>query len=755
MSKQKKISLVILIFLLSFVLLILYTGFEGEAFLYDDNRTQWFPVTEKAYEQLFEDGSLPSYSFYLGKGLPIAEPGYYDILNPFMFVSYIIAHALPWNTNIMAVYVCLMSALGSVFLFGVCQRLKFDTKTSLLAVAALLTSSTFTAHFYWKYIYNNVFFIPLLIYVFLKFRNTKAEYFACGLVLALDVFCGNVQYTFYHYMVYGIISLIMILARKKNSFKAAVSNVVVGIGLSVPVFILLLNASTDFGGGEFMSSATRLWKYLPNTLFPAGIFKQFGIDPIVPAPVVMSRADGFLCYCAPCILPVIICAVPFARREFKNAKTDGLDKYVRAIPARVREYAKDENKLIVIGVLVSYLVMMNICDRNIIAVILSKVPVVNNFRYLFKALFVAVPLLALLTAVLLSGAKKKLRTVAAWACVVCSLIGVVNNIFVYREVRGFFEAPQQKTIAEEKDYLQEMISENKMDLKNYRSVCMYCHNRITPQMFDYSKGVMRNFPAYVEMFTLSAYEISLGVDVREQFDMIYDPERFLTVYLNGGTIEYLDENLSDFPDETEQQLIANGVKYVIVQRKSDQESLYAQDAAEVALGYEFYTDELAEKLDSLENISVEDVRELNEIYDVIVLSGVNSICTDNDGNSVPISDERMDLISFEASGKESYTVQMAYNEKLYAEYVDASGSITKLDITADETGNTVISAENRSGGRIRLGYSDKVFTMGIVCEITVSALLVLLLAMSFLPDRKKVRKASDIAGDSVKGVDEP
>ena len=79
------------VLLLSLLLLWIWTGFEEEAFLIDDNRTQWYPVMEKAYEDVLE-GKIYYYDFYQMKGMSIAEQGYYGIMNPFMLLSYCLAH---------------------------------------------------------------------------------------------------------------------------------------------------------------------------------------------------------------------------------------------------------------------------------------------------------------------------------------------------------------------------------------------------------------------------------------------------------------------------------------------------------------------------------------------------------------------------------------------------------------------------------------------------------------------------------------
>ena len=280
-----------------------------------------------------------------------------------------------------------------------------------------------------------------------------------------------------------------------------------------------------------------------------------------------------------------------------------------------------------------------------------------------------------------------------------------------------------------------------MDLKNYRSICLYCHSNISKPMFNYSKNISRNFPAYAEVFSLSAYEMSLSEDVMEQYDMIYDTTE---KYSNAGAIEYLYENIVSDPQKTEEQLIKNGIKHIIVQREAfvDYEEMTQYLLFELTR-YQNFTDELAKTVDSLENISVEEVRRFNDEYDLIILSGVDPICTDSSGNMVLFDDERMDMLSFEPNGSESYTLQMTYNSNLYAEYTDIYGNATMLDIAPDDTGNILISSGSCSGGKIRVGCFDKVFVVGIICEITVLVLLIVVLAAPFICGRKSSVNTSE------------
>lgn len=741
MTREKDAVASAAICILSFFFMLIISGFSNQSFLADDNRTQWYPVIEKAYEQLFTEGSLPAYNFYLAKGLPVAEPGYYGILNPFILISYLIAGIFPGALNTLSVYIAVMTALGAVMVYKVCRLLDVGILCSTASAAAMLSCGAYVSFFYWYYIFNNIFFVPLLIWAYLRFRNTKAEFFACGVVLAADIFCGNVQYTFYHYLIYCVISVIMILARKKNSFKAAVSNIGIGIVLSVPVFAMLINASADFGGDGFMTYPIHFGEFAANMLVPEGIVSQLSADGLNHKAGVMSRNDLFICYSAALILPIIICCVPHIINTFKTIRAQGRDSYFNSLPGRIKLFFTNERNTLIFAAAAALIVLMNICDGSIVALILSVLPVVNHFRYLFKVLFAAIPIMAVLTALLIEHSKGRLKKAVLGICCACTLVGFVNNFFVYKEVGSYFTPDSQVSVSEEKEYADKLISDNDIDLKNYRSICLYGNGALTKSKFDYSKNLTRNFPAYTESFTLSAYEISLSDDILKQFDMIYEPDGFLTKYANAGTVGYLYDNLSSAPAETEKQLVNNGVRYIFVQKQLLDEEIIIQNTVlnpnyiKTLDDYQYYTQKLCDRLNTLESISVEKVISLDNNYDIIVLAGVNSICTDSAGNHVNLRDDRMNLLSFEADGSDSYTLQMSYNDKLYARFDDNSGNTRTLALDPDENGNVCISASGCNNGRIYIGYSSTMFTVGIICEIISYSGLILIIVLALTGKR--------------------
>lgn len=750
MSRKKESVSSVLIFLISALFILMFSGFESEAYLFDDNRVQWYPVIEKAYEQFFSEGKLPAYNFYLAKGLPIAEPGYYGILNPFMMIAYLIERLSFGMTNTIAVYIAIMTGLGCVVIHKVCNQLNVSDKISYIAIAGMLSCGAYVSYYIWHYIFNNILFVPLLIWAFLKFKDTKAEFFACGIVLALDIFCGNVQYTFYHYMLYCIMSLVMILSKHKNSFKAAVSNVFIGIALSLPVFMMLLNASSDFGGDKFLQRPLKFVFLIIYACIPDGILRKLSLNISFPNSSTMAREDIFIYFSAALLVPMIICSVPLAVKLFKAIKKNGVKKFSYDVSKKSVDFFADRTKSTIFALVLGVIVFLNICDGSFIAIFLSLVPVVNHFRYLFKAYFVIVPVIAVLMAVLLEKTKGKRRTVAVYVCLICIFVGFVNNFFVYDKVKNYFIVDDQKTISEEKEYAENMIADNNMDLKNYRSICLYFNPIASKDKFDVSKNLSRNFPAYIETFSLSAYEISLSEDTKEQFGMIYAPYSFMTNYGNAAAINYFYYNLILEPEKTEKQLIDNGVKYIFLQKRRDrgieedeeyEEKLKTENPYEYVTQFQDYPQRVIDELNSLDNISVEKTKTLNEDYDLIVLSGVDSLCTDNNGNRIELTDERMDCLSFDVNGAESYVLQMSHNDKLFADYISNSGEKKTLELLADENGNTIISAKGLTDGKIYVGYSEPVLIVGIICETVLVAALILLLILAVKMKNKETTDA--------------
>ena len=126
----------------SVLAMLLMTGFSNELFLYDDNRNQWMPIMDKAYDQFFSTGIMPNYDFYQSKGLEIGDEGYYCLQNPLTMISYILYRFVffkSWGST-LSFYTLMMVTLGNITAFMLCRTLGADKIRSLIVVLIYATT---------------------------------------------------------------------------------------------------------------------------------------------------------------------------------------------------------------------------------------------------------------------------------------------------------------------------------------------------------------------------------------------------------------------------------------------------------------------------------------------------------------------------------------------------------------------------------------------------------------------------------------
>lgn len=274
----------------------------------DDNRTQWYPVMERAYEDLWTTGRIYCYDFYQMKGMPIAQQGYYGVMNPFMLLSYALSRLCAGFLPAITVYIGLMVMLGNLFFYLLCRRFGCGERLAFLMTAAYSTLGCFWAFFYWYYVFNNYFLIPLLLYAFLRWKKGIAAYCAFGIILAMDLYMGNVQYTCYHYILFGILCMTMVVLQKRRYVGILCANAAVGVGLSLPMLGLLLQASGAFQKHEyFFKYPVFYFSLLIHSAVPQGILHRFGKGFSFLDSFVMGRGDNLVLYMG--AVGILLCAL--------------------------------------------------------------------------------------------------------------------------------------------------------------------------------------------------------------------------------------------------------------------------------------------------------------------------------------------------------------------------------------------------------------------------------------------------------------
>lgn len=704
------------------------SGGNPEAFLIDDNRTQWYPVMERAYEDLWETGRIYCYDLYQMKGMSIAQQGYYGIMNPFMLLSYSVTSLLPGGISAITFYIGLMVVLGNLFMYLLLRRIGCGEKLSFLMTVTYSTMGCFWAFFVWYYVFNNYFLIPLLLYAFLRCKDGPASYCAFGIILAMDLWMGNVQYTCYHYILFGILCVVMMVLKRYRYLGIFFANVAVGIVLSVPMFILLLQASGDFQKYEsFLLNPIFYFSLLIHSVLPQGILQRFGRGISFLDSTVMSRSDNLVLYMGAVFFLLCVFSVRgiggWLWRIRKCGRIRDIYEEVRDLYERMLEAAHEQKTMI--GCLAALLFFLSLMSGGLAAYMLYVLPVIRNFRYLFKAIFVAVPLAVVLLSLAIRESVGRIRQLAVGLTILFTCVGVINAYGTVRVTENLFDMRIEGTFAQEKERATSMTEEAGMDCKNYRSATFFRYSGINDECFDPSRNLTRNFSTALGIFSLSGYEIATDNERLVAFDKIYSNEGSLVKFINAGTLENFYLSLTTEPNELQRQLIDNGVRYLLLDKTELEDNILAKKRKDALLEKDF-REEAISSLRELSAIQVADVREFNEHYDLVEISGTNSLCMDEEGNMVPLTDQNMQTITFQVQTAGAYTLSFAYDRNLQAFLTETDGTEHLLSIERLENDNIVISTQDKCG-QVTLTYHNPVCTAGFVWEGLVSFIFVVLL----------------------------
>lgn len=720
----------ILVVAASLLFVCFLTGGNPEAFLIDDNRMQWYPVMERAYGELGNGGRICCYDLYQMKGMSIAQQGYYGVMNPFMLLSYIASSLLPGQIPMISLYIGLMVAAGNLVCYLLCRRLGCGQGLAFLMTGAYSTLGCFWAFCYWYYIFNNYLMIPLLVYVFVRCKKGLISYCACGIVLAVSTYMGNVQYTFYQYVVFGILCVLMILLKERRYFKILFINVVVSLGLSLPILLLALQASDSFQKyRDFFENPVFLNSLLVHSVIPQGILHRRDMGISFMDSSVMYRKDNMVLYMGIIAIWLFMSMLLAVSRCISRAgKCRNLSELRgKCKTAYDQAAAWTHEQKTIAGLIAAVLFFLSVMSGGIAAILLHALPVVRNFRHLFKAVFVAAPLAIMIFAWAV-GRKDRGRIrfltillTAAFVCVGCfnarAEVWGVDRLYSLQIVRGF---------AVEKEDAVRMIEKASMDCKNYRTATFLRFPWINDEVFNISENLSRNFPTAISIFSLAGYENAVSDQKLEAFDAIYTDKEFYTRFANADTTRNFLQSLTQEPEKTAQQLIDNGVRYLLLDKSGLEDNQRAQAFMDAKL-YRDLRSEINAALKELPGIRVVAVKEFNEHYDLVEIDGVNSLCMDGSGERVPLQDPDMQTVTFEAQKAGEYTLSFSYDSHLQAFLTEKDGTKRPLSIERTENDNILISTQGGCG-EVTLTYHDPVCTMGFVWEAVVSLVFVALLA---------------------------
>jgi len=233
------------IFLYSVVFFSILLARSTDIFYADDNAMQWGPIVRSAFDSIFAGKGIPYVDLFQYKGLEIFSSGYYGLTNIFMYISYMISRfILSYSVDTLVVYEWLLYWLGLWCMYLILHSLKIRTSLTLTALFAYSTLIIFFIYGFYYFIFNCYLMVPLLVYVLMKIKSTRFEWFVPGILLAFSLTLGHVQYACFIVMMFCIIFVVFSVQDCKISYILKMfTNIFVFALLSSLLLILSINIS--------------------------------------------------------------------------------------------------------------------------------------------------------------------------------------------------------------------------------------------------------------------------------------------------------------------------------------------------------------------------------------------------------------------------------------------------------------------------------------------------------------------------------
>lgn len=814
-NKTRNLIPVLVIVLYSILFFAIILSKNRSSLYVDDNILQWGPVINKAFDNIFSGKGIPYWNFYQYKGINIFSSGYYGLLNPFMYVSYAISHYLMNGfLETLIVYEIIMYILGNLMMYKILRILNLKRSTIIIAMLTYSTSVIFFLFSFYYFTFNNYFFMPFLMWIFIQTNSKRTRYFIPGIVLAFSLLMGHVQFSCYYVMVYCIFQVVTAVQKKKlKELVPLMTNLMIFIGLSSgiiigsmkvsgdrslilsgkegffalnvtisnifkPICIVLFNNKTIsydnymnyIGLGFFawfcLMYAESILKKLHtkteygisltvNKLASHGqigkkqkmllygllyfatlrvvvyyLFEQYHYSPIADAVIVILIAISVVCllvrdqrsdthyltshkFRTSCVLFLILL--------FLVLKLDFV-LYLAAIVCYIHFFIKgkgqnkynESEKLMHIFLFAAvFFVIMAEGSGHGIADILCHLPFIREFRFLYKCSFIYVPLIIVTGAYKLDSMKKyyKPAIIASLVSVIFSFVAILY--FMLSGTHNFinnkhYDYWDYKNIKPE---VESLLDENHID-NNYRFLTIgkiykdnmtYSNNPVEYSSKICFYGFTKNICTEYGLFSLNGYDNIFSKKGFDQSNAIMKDISTEGMMCNmvASPLSYLQYMKDpEWINKFEDQMISNGVKYVLVDKNSPK-------------AIEAFT----QVIEKCPKLTISNIHDWTHGMELIEIDGVSPICSYGDNIEIPIKAD-LDTLNFDTDfAKDTeIVVSMTYvdNYKLTLYQDGRSVGDAELSETSDGYISAVIPKGNYT---VQLSYENKEMDITVLIAI--------------------------------------
>lgn len=360
-----------------------------------------------------------------------------------------------------------------------------------------------------------------------------------------------------------------------------------------------------------------------------------------------------------------------------------------------------------------FIVIMAEGSGHGIADILGHLPFIREFRFLYKCSFIYVPLIIVTGAYKLDSVKKYYKPV-----IIASLVSVIFSFvailyFMLSGTHNFinnkhFDYWDYKNIKPE---VESLLDENKID-NNYRfltigNVCendsAYSNDSIEYSLKISFYGFTKNISTEYGLFSLNGYDNIFSKKGFDQSNAIMSSitDEGMMCNMVASPLSYLQYMKDpEWINKFEDQMISNGVKYVLVDKNGPK-------------AIEAFT----QVIEKCPKLTISTVRDWTHGMELIEIDGVSPICSYGDNIEIPIKAD-LDTLNFDTDfAKDTdIVVSMTYvdNYKLTLYQDGRSVGDAELSETLDGYISAVIPKGNYT---VQLSYENKEMDITVLIAI--------------------------------------
>lgn len=371
-----------------------------------------------------------------------------------------------------------------------------------------------------------------------------------------------------------------------------------------------------------------------------------------------------------------------------------------------------------------FFVIFAVGEHDGLAFVLSKIPVFNGFRHLYKCAFIFIPLLVIAGAYVIESLKKSRK----WVCILSLCFSALYLINIVAIFHGHIHKNYQNMDYSTSDHIKieaqvrEQIRLHDLDA-NYRIVTVG-----DPEVYGPSDTGGVQYSSKICVYALTKdYATPYGLFSINGYDSVFSVKGFQAtdhimheIFTEGmfdnliGLPSWYDDKLNDkeFMEVFEKQWIESGIRYVLIPNKGPG----ANDFLKI--------------FDYCDGLTVVNRSPWIYDFDLVEIDGVKPICSYNDYEKLPMT-TRLDCLSFRTNFQEttSVDISMTYEPGFRLTLKEnTTGKKSTVKLEENEMGYTK-AAIPAGDYTAELAYTDTLMDVTFIVSIVTTLLTIATLVL--------------------------